>query len=441
MNTNETKYIVSNPSYQITDNNIIRQKLKTNNFYSSERKFNSNTFNQVYYESPYIKKCSILKPTFINDENTPQKYYQNTYSSNYDSYEKFQHNEEYNTRSQNKRNYSINPGERYIMEDIENRKNIQNNPNRNLQISLENISLCTCGKTRNENQINYRNNSEQLEKKYDNLVINTINDNIPQSITQFSQIQNSNVELSQETEEKTIILLPGQTVEPKNISEIIDDPIEEIIQYPDGTTSVILKQTKITKVVENFPIEVVEKNNYNGQKLPAIKQKITYYYKTVINNKDSAFNKENENLINNNNTNNNNINTNINNDKNNNNDNIDTNVNNDNNKDNNKELNSNEFLDDELMNKFLNEIQEDKATEEQKNKRIEYFKFLYSHICTCGKSEGHFENLDKISSHLINIDEKEKNKILDIIFNLEPKNEKLYKKLTELIKSNLYKRK
>ena len=418
-NTNEIKYVAPNPSYQINNNTITTKQYRSKSFSSSQKRSSTNKSNHVYYESLYLKKCPIVKSTYIINEKIPQKKYQHNYSSNLAPYERLQCNEEYIIGNQlNRRNRSVSNG--YILENTryDDKKDLKYNSNND-------IILCNCC----EIPKNFQDNSlpEQFEKKNDNLIENKFkfNMNIPQSITQFSQIQNSNVELSQKTEEKTIILLPGQTVEMKNISETIDDPIEEVIQYTNGKTSIIIKQTKITKVVENFPIEVVEKNNPNGQKLPAIKQIITYYYKTVINNKDTVFKKGNENLIINN--------------TNDNNDNANNNVNNylNNEDNNNKELvgNNNEFLNDEYMNKFFDETKGDNATLEERNKRMEYFKYLYRHICNCENNEEKYENLDKISSRLISLDEKEKNIILNVLCNLEPKNEKLYTKLTELIKS------
>ena len=191
----------------------------------------------------------------------------------------------------------------------------------------------------------------------------------------------SNVELSQKTEEKITILIPGQTVEKKNVSEVIEDPIEEVIQYPDGTTSVIIKQTKITKVVENFPIEVVEKNNPNGKKLPAVKQVITYYYKTVQSEKDAVFNTQSDFSI--------------------------SNENEDNkNNDNSKEI--------------------------DKQKNIDYYKYLYKN--SSYNEEEFFENLMILCNHLSSMNEIDRKEILNELYNMEPKNEQLYEKLLELIK-------
>ena len=97
----------------------------------------------------------------------------------------------------------------------------------------------------------------------------------------------SNISVVKKHEEKTLILVPGQTLEPKNKSETLENPIEETIQNPDGTTTSVIKQTKIITTTENVPIEKNKITSIEGApELPMIKQYITYEYKTVTAIKD-----------------------------------------------------------------------------------------------------------------------------------------------------------
>ena len=45
-------------------------------------------------------------------------------------------------------------------------------------------------------------------------------------------------------EEKAIIILSGQTLEPRSITETFENPIIEVIQNEDGTSQSIIKQKK-----------------------------------------------------------------------------------------------------------------------------------------------------------------------------------------------------
>ena len=141
----------------------------------------------------------------------------------------------------------------------------------------------------NQNNLNnYQNyQKEQLSgRKLQNINYNDDkNNNINKDINKDNQ--NQNVKIVNKTEEKTIVIIPGQTIEPKTINETFQNPIVETIKNEDGTTSSIIKQTKITTISENVPIGNEKINSIEGAPdLPMVKQYITYEYKTVTSPKD-----------------------------------------------------------------------------------------------------------------------------------------------------------
>ena len=106
-------------------------------------------------------------------------------------------------------------------------------------------------------------------------------------------IKDENGEIVKRKEEKTIIILPGQTIEPKAIIETFEKPTVEVIQNEDGTSQSILRQTKIITNVENIPINNPKSSSKKGEgDLQLIKQIITHEYKTVSANKDDTDKKE-----------------------------------------------------------------------------------------------------------------------------------------------------
>ena len=106
-------------------------------------------------------------------------------------------------------------------------------------------------------------------------------------------IKDENGEIVKRKEEKTIIILPGQTIEPKSIIETFEKPTLEVVQNEDGTSQSILRQTKITTNVENIPITNPNSSSKKGEgDLQLIKQIITHEYKTVSANKDETDKKE-----------------------------------------------------------------------------------------------------------------------------------------------------
>ena len=106
-------------------------------------------------------------------------------------------------------------------------------------------------------------------------------------------IKDENGEIVKRKEEKTIIILPGQTIEPKAIIETFEKPTVEVIQNEDGTSQSILRQTKIITNVENIPINNPKSSSKKGEgDLQLFKQIITHEYKTVSANKDDTDKKE-----------------------------------------------------------------------------------------------------------------------------------------------------
>ena len=95
-------------------------------------------------------------------------------------------------------------------------------------------------------------------------------------------VKDENGEIIKKKEEKTIILLPGQTIEPKTVIETFEKPVIDVIENEDGTAQSIYKQTKIITNVENIPIKDPKTSNKKTEEdLQLIKQIITHEYKTV----------------------------------------------------------------------------------------------------------------------------------------------------------------
>ena len=105
--------------------------------------------------------------------------------------------------------------------------------------------------------------------------------------------KDENGEIIKKKEEKTIIILSGQTVEPKSITETFEKPTIEVIQNEDGTSQSIIKQKKIITEVENIPLQNPRKDVDDFQ---LVKQIITHEYKTLsatnykLNNKEEKNN-------------------------------------------------------------------------------------------------------------------------------------------------------
>ena len=149
-------------------------------------------------------------------------------------------------------------------------------------------------KLNDKNEIKDSNNSQKnLDKKQDKTNSKFVNQGLSnsQNINQNNQNQEenteSNISIVKKHEEKTLVLVPGQTIEPRNKVEQFGNPIEEIIENPDGTRTSLIKQTKITTTTENVPVEEHKIKSLEGApELPMVKQYITYEYKTITTIKD-----------------------------------------------------------------------------------------------------------------------------------------------------------
>ena len=107
-----------------------------------------------------------------------------------------------------------------------------------------------------------------------------------------------NVETSEKKEERTLILVPGQTIERQSKVENFENPTEEFVKNPDGTYSSVFKQTKVTTITENTPLGVNKIKSLEGEpELPIYKQKITYLYDTVTSVKNKSNLKDTDSLL------------------------------------------------------------------------------------------------------------------------------------------------
>ena len=184
---------------------------------------------------------------------------------------------------------------------IQSKKSPSKDANKRIE-DFQNNSIPPCQNNEdiNINKNNFENEKQNLGISQENKLSKFSNQPIPQSLQnnpyqgemthQNKENMNYNEELNRlsnisvvkKHEEKTILLVPGQTLEPTNKSETLENPIEEIIQNPDGTTTSVIKQTKIITTTENVPIEDHKIKSIEGApELPMIKQYITYEYKTV----------------------------------------------------------------------------------------------------------------------------------------------------------------
>ena len=310
--------------------------------------------------------------------------------------------------------------------------------------------------------------SNQYQNEYDTYENNMKrNENEP--------LRESNVSVVKKQNEKTLLLVPGQTIEPKSIIETFENPVEEIIQNPDGTTTSLIKQTKIITTTENVPIEENKIKSLEGAPgLPMVKQYITYEYKTVTTVKEneeqgldgpnqlSSFNlmnqssspmkfgqkginqqEDNYNSGNLNDQKNINSNSQFGNEK------LGENAdfNNNENKLDNENVKSNftpdilpkGFKSEEEVENFLDKINQkgEDASPEEKEKRLKCIEDIFNNISKGGENTE--ENLQKLSKLLSNINGKERLEILAKLGKDFPKSEELFKKLTNLVQNKLNK--
>lgn len=240
---------------------------------SNLRKFRTRSCAKSQNESSLSKSIDILSKNSYNNYN------RNSYASN--------------------RNKGVIP-KKFAENKVGRSKNNYHNNNYNNNLNGSYNSTATYPQNRkadNYNQPLYNKNrqislSQNQTLKSQNLQGSQIN-------AQDNNQENNenNVSVVKKFKEKTIALLPGQTIEPQTKNETFENPVEIIIENPDGTKTSLIKQTKITTITENIPIEENKVQSLEGApNLPLIRQLINYEYKTVTKLKEQIYdNNENNN--------------------------------------------------------------------------------------------------------------------------------------------------
>ena len=152
---------------------------------------------------------------------------------------------------------NIKEADKRIVKNMVNNPNIRQQPRRfeeNANINVNRNSY----KNSNRSSSNAVHNMGNLNSSFPNN-----RQNAPNQTLKEGQSRNLNTEESKESNvsvvkkhgEKTIFLIPGQTIEPKNMIETFENPVEEVLQNPDGTRTSLIKQTKIVTITENVPVE------------------------------------------------------------------------------------------------------------------------------------------------------------------------------------------
>jgi len=460
---------ISNKNTQIRQNvmrgmkNVIGDLMDKNNIQRPNQ--NSSIRKEVMGQ---MKKAidGMLNKNEANKKNEPSK--NQNKADSLKNIQKNIANSRINNEYNNKQNQALNRQNKPDQKTLSQNKVIPKN-------DISNI--ISPGKTKNEQSqnLNQEPQNQNVLKNLDknnNLNKNQGN-NIPKDIN-----QEQNLEKSQRKEEKTIVIIPGQTIEKRTVNVDFENPTEEAIENPDGTFSLILKQKKITTITENIPVEAEKIKSIEGSpKLPIYKQVITYNYQTITSPsqksgiKDSKFisqekigegDKEgiNKNL---NSDSNNGLSNGLNNDLNRNlNDEINNDLNNgfnneenfDENKDKNKlgegdslnkEENSHfdpniipkEFKNEKELEQFLDELNQkgENLSPEEKEKRMNCLKDIFDNIAKGGNPE---QNLEKLSQLLSNMSEKDRKEFLKKLAE-EGKNPDLLKKLEKMIEKNVNK--
>ena len=396
-----------------------------------------------------------------------------------------------NTNNNNSNQKSINRNILQNMSNSNNNRKPQTNTNSNFMTkSVDKIQKSQLKNRQDDstkNKLNSANPQTNQKKQADYSQYNKSNTNNKINPDK-EQNKNQKLETSEKKEERTIILVPGQTIEKRSVVENFENPIEELIENPDGTYSSIIKQTKVTTITENIPIEGNKIKAIEGApELPMYKQQMTHIYKTVtsvsqkpgqgisnkntksqnVNNDTNIKNKSNNNITNENRNNNNNnynnnednINSNI--DKNNLlNDNInkvniksklnksvkfgemspqkDNKTNNEKNKYQSNNSKSKGFKDDKEMGNILEKngnIGNNYVSPEEKEKQMKNIKDLFSNI---SKGKNAEENIEKLSKLLANMDEKERKELLEKL-GKDLKNSNLLQKLTKSVENQVLK--
>ena len=334
---------------------------------------------------------------------------------------------------------------------ISNNNNISNiykNPNSNYFDKFPNINQQTPWKENEEYSSNqdlyYNMPKSNLRSR------NDYNNPSANKEMNFSE-ENPKIETSQRTEERTLILVPGQTIEKTSMVENFDNPTEEIIENPDGTVSSIIKQTKVTTITENTPIEIDKIQSIEGApELPMYKQKMTHIYQTVTSIKQKS-NQPSPNKITYE------IKTNLNQGINPGNNNefsykdknycdiddikedkeemINTGSEEEKDKNFDSKMLTKGFKNEQELEKFLDDLNQkvDNISPQEKEKRFNHIKDIFNSISKGKSSE---DNIEKLAQFLANMSEKDKKEILEKL-GKEPKNKNLLNKLNNLNKRHV----
>ena len=235
-------------------------------------KINEKNVKNPQYRAEIIKQLKQEKDELIGKSNSNKKNQQynrnnnSNISSNQKSTTKKINNDNNNNQTQNK---VTGKNQNYLLS----HKSVGNNqktPTKNKQENLTNKNLYSNIQSSNPKEQNQQNNY--------NISPSDKPMNIPEE-----QNKNPKIQTSERKEERTIVLVPGQTIEKKNMVENFENPTEELVENPDGTLSSIIKQTKVTTITENIPIQSNKIKTVEGApELPMYKQHMTHIYKTVI---------------------------------------------------------------------------------------------------------------------------------------------------------------
>ena len=365
-----------------------------------------------------------------------------------------------NTNNNNSNQKSINRNILQNMSNSNNNRKPQTNTNSNFMTkSVDKIQKSQLKNRQDDstkNKLNSANPQTNQKKQADYSQYNKSNTNNKINPDK-EQNKNQKLETSEKKEERTIILVPGQTIEKRSVVENFENPIEELIENPDGTYSSIIKQTKVTTITENIPIEGNKIKAIEGApELPMYKQQMTHIYKTVT----SVSQKPGQGISNKN-TKSQNVNNDTNIDKNNLlNDNInkvniksklnksvkfgemspqkDNKTNNEKNKYQSNNSKSKGFKDDKEMGNILEKngnIGNNYVSPEEKEKQMKNIKDLFSNI---SKGKNAEENIEKLSKLLVNMDEKERKELLEKL-GKDLKNSNLLQKLTKSVENQVLK--
>ena len=236
-------------------------------------KINEKNVKNPQYRAEILKQLKQEKDELIGKSNSNKKNQQynrnnnSNISSNQKSITKKINND--NNNNNQTQNKVTGKNQNYLLSN----KSVENNqktPTKNKQENLTNKNLYS----------NIQSSNPKEQKQQNNYNISPSNKpiNIPEE-----QNKNPKIQTSERKEERTIVLVPGQTIEKKNMVENFENPTEELVENPDGTLSSIIKQTKVTTITENIPIQSNKIKTVEGApELPMYKQHMTHIYKTVI---------------------------------------------------------------------------------------------------------------------------------------------------------------